>query len=409
MDTTINRNRLFLASCIALIVTSMTFAIRARLETVFGPEGMGLSLVDIGVAFLPAFWGFTLAMMIGGPLVDSLGMRKIMTAAFITHAIGIVGTLLARDLWTLFGATLLIGIGNGFVEAACNPLVASIYPNEKTKMLNRFHVWFPGGIVIGSVVGYLVMDVLGMGWQVMVSALFIPLAIYGVLFFGERFPQTERVALGVSSSKMWSSLAQPLFLFIGFCMLLTAATELGTNQRIESLLAGTGVSALLVLAFINGLMALGRLFGGDLAHRLSIPGMLIGSAVLSCIGLLLLTQVSGPMTFVAAAVFAAGVTFFWPTMLSFVAEYIPESGALGLAVMGGLGMLSAGIFLPIIGRWLEDATPQEALLNMAIIPGILMLLFAGLLMYMRSKNIRPVNAETVLENNAIQETPTVSR
>ncbi|HMQ63518.1 MAG TPA: MFS transporter, partial [Flavilitoribacter sp.] len=275
----INRNRLFLASCMALVVTAMTFAIRARLETVFGPDGKGLSLEQIGFAFTPAFWGFTLAMIIGGPLVDSLGMKRIMWVAFIMHAVGIVATLMASDQTSLFLATLAVGIGNGMVEAACNPLVASMYPNQKVKMLNRFHVWFPGGIVIGSVVGYLVMDVMNLSWQVMVGTLFLPLIIYGFMFLGQAFPKTERVVMGVSYGRMWASIASPLFLFMAFSMLLTAATELGTNQRIESLLKDTGVAALLVLAFINGIMALGRAFAGQVAHRLSTAGMLLFSAV----------------------------------------------------------------------------------------------------------------------------------
>lgn len=382
---TIHKTRLFNASCIALIATAMTFAIRARLETVFGPDGVGLTLEQIGYAFTPAFWGFTLAMIIGGPLVDALGMKKITWVAFITHAIGIILTLLAKDLTSLFIATLFVGIGNGMIEAACNPLVASMYPREKTKMLNRFHVWFPGGIVIGSVVGYLVMDVLGLSWQVMVGTLFIPLLIYGFLFFGQKFPPTERVEMGVSYKDMWKSVVSPLFLFIGICMLLTAATELGTNQRIESLLAASGTVPLLVLAFINGIMALGRAFAGPVAHRLSISGMLLFSAIFSFLGLWLFTQLSGGMTFFAAAVFAIGITFFWPTMLSFVAEYIPQSGALGLSLMGGLGMLSVSIVLPVMGKVLDDATGVEALKIMSILPGILIVLFAGLFMFMRKR------------------------
>ncbi|GAL66118.1 hypothetical protein-signal peptide and transmembrane prediction [Jejuia pallidilutea] len=163
----INKNRLFIASCLALITTAMTFAIRARLETVFGPEGIGLTLEQIGYAFAPAFFGFTIAMIIGGPLVDLLGIKKITWMAFLTHAVGIVLTLLADSMTSLFIATLFIGIGNGFVEAALNPMVASMYPEQKTKMLNRFHVWFPGGIVIGAILGWLIMDVLGLSWQVM--------------------------------------------------------------------------------------------------------------------------------------------------------------------------------------------------------------------------------------------------
>lgn len=386
---TINRKRLFNASCFALIVTAMTFAIRARLETVFGPGegGIGLTLEQIGWAFTPAFWGFTLAMIIGGPLVDALGMKKITWLAFITHTIGIVLTIMASSMVSLFVATLFVGIGNGMVEATCNPLVASMFPKEKTKMLNRFHVWFPGGIVIGSIVGWFVMDQMGLSWQLMVATLFIPLIIYGVLFLGQKFPVTERVEMGVSTAKMWGSIVTPLFLFIAFCMLLTAATELGTNQRIETLLKASGTNALLVLAFINGIMALGRLFAGPVVHRLSISGMLLFSAIFSFIGLTLLTQVSGAMTFVAAGVFAVGITFFWPTMLSFVAENVPESGALGLSVMGGLGMLSVSIVLPIMGRVMDESmTGQETIRIMSILPAILIVLFGGLYYYMRKRS-----------------------
>ncbi len=387
----INRGRLFIASCLALVVTAMTFAIRARLETVFGPEGIGLSLEQIGIAFGPAFWGFTLAMVIGGPLVDALGMKRIVTGAFITHAIGIVVTLFATNFWTLFFGTLAIGIGNGFVEAALNPLVATMFKEDKTKMLNRFHVWFPGGIVIGSVMGYLVMDVFGWSWHLMVGLLFIPLALYGLMFWGQPFPRTERVEMGVSTGQMWGALSKPLFLFIAFCMLLTAATELGTNQRISSLLADTGVAPLLVLAFINGIMAVGRGFAGPIAHRLSTSGMLWFSAIFSFFGLMALSMASGAMTFVAAAIFAVGITFFWPTMLSFVAEHIPESGALGLSIMGGLGMLSTSIVLPLMGRVMDENVSGAGTLQlMAILPAILILLFGGLFFYMKKRKAAAV-------------------
>lgn len=382
----INKNRLFLASCLALITTAMTFAIRARLETVFGPEGVGLTLEQIGYAFAPAFFGFTIAMIIGGPLVDLLGIKKITWMAFITHAIGIALTLLADSMTSLFIATLFIGIGNGFVEAALNPMVASMYPEEKTKMLNRFHVWFPGGIVIGALVGWLVMDVLGLSWQVMVGTLFIPLIIYGFLFLGQNIPVTERVQLGISNKKMFSSVLKPLFLFMVACMFLTAASELGTTQRIESLLKASVAKPLLVLAFINGIMALGRLFAGQVVHKLSPSGMLLYSAIFTFVGLWLLTISSGGMTFVAAAVFAVGVTFFWPTMLGFVAEYLPETGALGLSIMGGAGMFSVSIVLPVMGNLMDNASAAEALRTMSILPAILIVAFLGLHMYMKKRN-----------------------
>ncbi len=379
MTSTYQQKQLFNASCIALTTTAMTFAIRARLEPVFMND-YGLTSEEIGFAFGPAFWGFTVAMIIGGPLVDYFGMKKIVNLAFLGHFTGIVLTLFARDFWTLFAGTALIGVGNGMVEAACNPLIATMFSEQKTKMLDRFHVWFPGGIVIGSVLGYVIMDVLGLNWMLLVSVLFVPLVGYGILFFGKSFPQTERVSLGVSNTNMLKACVSPLFIFIVLCMLLTAATELGTGQRISSLLEKTGVAPLLVLAFINILMAMGRLFAGPIVHKFSITKMLFFSAIVSCLGLLWLSTVSGGMTFVAAGVFAVGICYFWPTMISFVAEKIPESGALGLSIMGGMGMLSVSIVLPVMGSFMDaQTTGAETLQLMAILPAVLIVAFGGLM------------------------------
>ena len=369
-------SRLFNASCFALIATAMTFAVRAKIELVFNND-YGLTLEQIGIAFGPAFYGFTLAMIIGGFLVDLFGMKKIMNLAIIGHVTGIVLTLFARDFGMLFTGTLLIGIGNGMVEAACNPLIATIYPNEKTKMLNRFHVWFPGGVLIGSILAYLIVDLMGMSWMVLVGTLFIPVIIYIYLFWGQQFPATERVSSGVSYADMLKAcFVNPLFWFISFCMLLTASTELATTQRISSLLEETVSNPILVLAFINGIMMVGRLFAGDIVHRLSITKMLLFSAIFSCLGLIWLSSATGATSFLAAAVFAVGVCYFWPTMLSFVAEKIPSSGALGLSLLGGLGMFSVAIVLWAMGFVMDmDASGSDTLYRMALLPGILIVLF----------------------------------
>jgi MFS family permease len=381
----IHERRLFAASCVALVLTAMTFAIRARLETVFGPAGVGLTLEQIGYAFMPAFWGFTLAMIVGGPIVDYLGMKKGMWIAFALHATGIVATLVATDQTSLFAATVFMGLGNGMVEAVCNPLVASMYPLQKTKMLNRFHLWWPCGIVIGSIAGYLLMDIAALSWQVLVATLFIPLVIYVSLFRGQSFPVTERVKMGVSTAHALKSMLSPLYLFIGACMMMSAATELGTTQRIESLLAATGVNALLVLAFINGIMIIGRAFAGPIQAKISTAGMLWFSAIFSFIGMQLLAGASGSFVFVAAAIFALGVTFFWPTTLAFVSENLPQSGAFGLSIMGGLGMLSVSVVLPIMGRVLDNAVGTEAIRTMSILPAILIVLYGGLFFLRRAR------------------------
>lgn len=147
------RGQLFLASCIALIVTAMSFAIRGDAIAALGKQFV-LTNEQLGWVALTAFWGFTLAMMIGGPLCDVLGMGRLLWVAIVGHFVGIVMTIFATGFWPLFISTLIFGLANGCVEAACNPLIATLYPDQKIKRLNLFHVWFPGGIVIGGLAAY---------------------------------------------------------------------------------------------------------------------------------------------------------------------------------------------------------------------------------------------------------------
>ena len=323
-------------------------------------------------------------MIIGGALVDHFGMKRIVWAAFIFHLAGITITMLAFDFWSLFFGSLAIGIGNGMVEAACNPLVATMYSESKTKMLNRFHIWFPGGIVIGSLLGYLLIENYHLPWQILVACMYIPTILYGILLIGQKFPKTERVQMGISTVNMWKAIISPLFIFMAFCMILTATTEIGTNQRISSLLEETGVTAILVLAFINGIMAIGRGFAGQVVKKLTTAGMLLFSAVFATIGLIWLSYSNGNTTFLAAGVFAIGVCYFWPTMLSFVSEKIPESGALGLSVIGGIGNLGISIALPIIGIFMDmDSSGAATLRYIAVLPAILIGAFLFLNIYLR--------------------------
>ena len=391
MSLTIHRNKLFVASRIALVFTAMTFAFRASLEGVWSNE-FHLTKEQLGWIFSPAFYGFTLAMVFGGPLCDVIGMKRLLGLAFVGHVAGAIIYLVAKDATMLFVGTLCIGIGNGMVEAACNPLVVTLFPDNKTTMLNRFHVWFPGGIALGGLISYVLIDQLKFGWHVLIYVLFIPAIIYGLLFFRLDFPQTERVTKGVSTKAMFLSCLTPLFLIMLACMFLTSATELGTNQWLGALLQGAGVSGILVLVFINGIMAFGRSFAGPVVHRLNPNGMLIFSSVFATIGLIWLSKASGASAFAAALVFAVGICFFWPTMLGFVSEYLPKTGALGLSLMGGAGMFSVSLILPLMGRWYDGfkasaiasgATPTSAdaiagsntFMKVAIMPAILIGVF----------------------------------
>ena len=358
MGRTLNRARLFNASCIALIVTALTFSARAGMIDPWITE-FGLDAIQVGWIVGTAFWGFTLAMVIGGPLVDVIGMNRILIIAFVGHVAGILLTIAATGFWSLYISTLFIGISNGMVEAACNPLIATIYPDDKTKKLNQFHVWWPGGIVIGGLMVYF-LDYFGIGWRYQMAVMLLPTLIYGIMFLGQKFPKTERVLAGVSTKEMYRACITPLFIFMACCIVLSAMTELGANQWIAALLKNVGVAAILLLVWVSGIMAIGRSVAGPIVHKLSPSGVLFSSAIFTCIGLIFLSYSSGYWSFAAAAVFAIGITYFWPTLLGFVSENVPKSGALGLAIMGGIGFLGGAIAQPALG-FIFDAQTTLAL------------------------------------------------
>ncbi|MEL6989824.1 MAG: MFS transporter, partial [Bacteroidota bacterium] len=335
-------------SCIALIVTAMTFAIRAGILSQLGTD-FGLNDKELGWVNSMAFLGFPIATIVGGLLYNVLGARKLMYAAFICHLLGLLMTIFAGGFWTLLISTFFIGFANGTVEAACNPMIADMYYDNQTTMLNKFHVWFPGGIVIGSLVSQF-MTGMDMGWQLQIAIMIIPTILYSILVFGQPFPESENIE--TSTATNLKNLATPLFIFMAVCMTLTATTELGTQQWIERILGKAGASPMLVLALVTGLMAVGRYFAGPIIHKLNPIGVLFISSIIATLGIFLMSQATGPMVYLAAILFAVGVMYFWPTMIGFVGEYLPKTGALGMSLIGGAGMFATSIWQPIIGGWL---------------------------------------------------------
>ena len=391
-----NAKRVFRISCIALIVTAMTFAIRAGILGNLGAE-YGLSGKELGWIASMAFLGFPLAMMFGGILYNAIGAKLIVWLAFIGHALGLVLTIFADGFWGLMISTFLVGFANGLVEAGCNPIIAQLYPNNKTTMLNKFHVWFPGGIVIGSLVSA-GMTQLGLGWEAQVAIMLIPTAIYGVMMLGCEFPEFDKEENSTSSNL--KALFNPIYLFLIICMTMTAVSEFGPGQWINQILSASGAHPMLILALITGIMALGRFYAGPLVHKLSPPGVLFISAILASLGLFLMTQLQGSAVYFAAVVFAFGITYFWPTMIGCTSEYTPKTGALGMSLMGGAGMFAMGIWNPIIGGWIDSATTEAeaagltgndlalasghaALNNLIIFPLVLIVAFGGFYWFMR--------------------------
>lgn len=406
----VNRNRLFIASCFALITTAFAFGIRAGIMNDLVKD-MQLNDTELGwINFMGAF-GFPIATLLGGSIYNAFGPKKIGYIAFFSHLIGITFSIMSGSFLPLFISTFFISFGNGMVEAAYNPLIADMYPENKAKMLNKFHVWFPGGIAIGSVLTLLIASMNG-GWQIKLAVMFVPLIIYGYLFFGQTFPKTDN-ELGKSSTleNLKSIFTSPLYWLMLVCMALTATTELGTTSWVERILGNSGAQPLVILFLVTGLMAVGRYYAGPIIHKLNITGVLLISAIISAVSIVLLSTGTGSIVYLYAILFAIGVCYFWPTMISFVAEYLPKTGAFGMSLIGGVGMVGLAIFQPVIGGWLDTersaalasglsaeaaelAAGQATLDNIAIFPAILVVIFGALFVF-RKKLRQDVNAEKI--------------
>ena len=356
-----NADRLFLGSCVALVATSVAFATVGAVMLALKREFV-LTNEEVGWIGGAALWGFAVSQLVFAPLADSLGMRTLLRFAFVGHLVGSLTMIVAGGFSTLFAGALVIAMGNGLVEAACNPLVAALYPDDKTVKLNQFHVWFPGGVVLGGLAAF-GLDAIGVtAWQIKIGLILVPTLLYGVLILSESFPATEGVDAGVSMSEMFrAAFGTPLMWVMLIAMAMTASVELGPNRWVPAVLQAGGVAGILVLVWINGLMAAMRYRAGTFVHRFSPTGLLLASAVVSGVGLLALSYASGvAATFAAATVFALGVCYFWPTMLGVVSERVPRSGALGLGLMGTVGMATVGLVAsPLMGRIADQYAHQR--------------------------------------------------
>ena len=245
---------------------------------------------------------------------------------------------------------------------------------------------------------------------------------------------TERVASGVTTSEMYKALASPLFVFMIICMFGTAITELFTNQWIDVLFRTVTDNAILILTFVASVQVLGRAFAGPIVHRFAPQGVLLMSAILSALGIYLLIHLHGTAIFGAAIVFGLGVAFFWPCMIGFVSENLPRTGAVGLNLMGGAGMLAASLYMIFMGGFYDrlmaaklsagasldayrsapagsdmakaydaarSAAGREILTTTMIIPVVLIVAFAILVFYMRGRKRAPGGEELVTANQNI--------
>jgi MFS family permease len=406
-----NANRLFYGSCFALITTAFSFSLRAGILPELG-EAFDLTAKQLGEINSMWFFGFPIAMIIGGLTYHTIGPKKIMQFAFFAHTLGILLTIYSGGYWGLILSTLLIGLGNGCTEAACNPMIVDSATGKKMNtLMNRFHMWFPGGIVLGSLISYFMTNA-NLGWQAQIWIILVPTLIYAFIFFGQKFPK-PRIQEAATLKGNLKAMGSPIFLFIALCMAFTAISEFGPTQWATLVLDKSGAEPLLIMALIFGIMAVGRYFGGEFVHKFDQTGVLLGSAVLTAIGIFLLSTLTGSTVYLGAVVFALGVCFFWPNMIGFVAEKIPKSGALGMSIVGAIGMFFTGNLQPIIGGWidsahekattmgltgdaLELAAGQATLKSLVTFPIILIVLFTILWFWVKKLKIKNAPEDEVM-------------
>ena len=416
--------RLFTAGALALTMAGINAALRANtasdLQRVFlDPIDKAHSAEMIASILGLPFLGFAVTIAIGSPMLDYIGMGLLLPLSGVFLSLGMLMMIFAGDLASgsgiytvLWIGALVAGIGWGLVETVVNPLIASLYPDNKTGRLNAVHAWWPGGLVIGGLLG-VGMSHLGLGWQIKLGIVFVPAVALIALCAGMKFPPTERAAAGVTTKEMFRELANPLFLVLFASMFLTAAAELAPGQWVDLALSRTvHMPGILLLVYVSGLMFLMRNFASPLVHKFSSIGVLWLSCLGAALGLYALSVANSPVTaLLAATLWGTGVCYMWPTMLATASERFPRGGALLMGLMGTAGTLSIQFVLPIMGSIFDhkkielaggaaafDALPpgpeldrvlgiaaQTSFRDVALLPAILLFVFAGVWFYDRSR------------------------
>jgi len=400
--------KLFYACFVALITTSFGFILRAIMLPEWGAQ-FNLTQTQLGEIAGVGLWPFAISIVLFSLIIDKIGYKTAMLFAFLCHITSAILTIFANGYWMLYLGTFIVALGNGTVEAVVNPVVATMFPREKTKWLNILHAGWPGGLVLGGIIALL------MGadtrWEYKIALILLPTIAYGIMMLSRKFPLNERVQAGVSYKEMlqevgaigaliivslivfqlgtvfsWSitlnvilisvitilfglytrSLGQPLFIILLLIMIPLATTELGTDSWITDLMTPAmnelGLQAGWVLVYTSAIMFVLRFFAGPIVHKLSPLGLLAICSAIAAVGLYMLSQSAGVMILVAATIYGLGKTFFWPTMLGVVAERFPKGGALTLNITGGLGMIAAGVIGAGILGFIQDKSVDKNIL-----------------------------------------------
>jgi MFS family permease len=338
----------------AILAAGVGFSIRAGILGDWGRQ-FGFTQTELGQITGGGLLGFGIIILLGALIADAVGYGKLMIFAFIMHLLSAILTLAATPVfnaagkdaayWCLYIGMFLFAIGNGIAEAVVNPLVATLFPNNKTHYLNILHAGWPGGLIIGGLASFFMVG--KVKWEIQMVLFMIPVILYGLMCLGQHFPKSEAKRHGITFGEMLAEFAQPVLLVLLLIHAMVGYVELGTDSWIGNITGNILASpqkGLLLFVYTSGLMFVMRFFAGPIVHKISPLGLLFVSAICAFIGLRLLGAAgTGTLLVVAATVYGLGKTFFWPTMLGVVSERFPKGGAITIGAIGGIGMLSAGL------------------------------------------------------------------
>lgn len=416
-----NAKRLLFAGFMAILAAGVGFAIRGGILDNWARE-YGFTGAQNGAITGAGLSGFCFGIIIGGLVVDKIGYGKLVLAALFFHVISAFVTFGASTPDNaynfLFWGSFIFAVANGTLEAVANPLVATLFPQNRTHYLNILHASWPAGMVIGSALGWVLDDKMQVSWKLQLALYLVPVLFYGILFIGQKFPKSEAAAKGSTFVQMFKSvgvlgaLVACFLLSLFFGGILTNFVSSGAAKIIGYVIGGglliaVGVmtrfsigSILLFILFVTHALVgsvelgtdswiqniTGNIFSSEqgkylfiwtciimfslrfCAHfiertlKFSPIGLLLTCAIIACIGLNLASNITSfTMALFALGIYAIGKTFFWPTMLAVVGDRFPQTGAVAMSIMGGIGMLSVGVIGgPGLG-YLKDRYSGEAL------------------------------------------------
>lgn len=373
-EAAIDRKRLYYVGNLSIFMIGLGFAVRANIApdlqaNIYDKIDLVNSAAMLGEALGITFTGFALTLLFGSALVDWMGMKLMLLLSAVGYLAGSAGLLAGATMpvddsvsTIVMISLLLTGLGWGAVEAASNPMVAALYPEEKTHRLNILHAWWPAGIVVGGLLGVAISK-FGLPWELNMFVLIIPALALAWMVASAVFPVTERVAEGVSYGEMLGELLRrPLFWVFWVCMFATAASELAPGQWVNISLSNiVGMEGILLLVYVSALMFVMRHFAGPIVDRISSVGLMFVSCIAAAAGLYLLSIASTPLlAFGAATVWGIGVCYMWPTMLAITSERFPRGGAVALGLMGFAGGMAIQFVLPRMGSIFDSAKAEFA-------------------------------------------------